>query len=159
MNIWHSVEGSSSRLGVNWIEEEQAFNFALYSKYASEVTLLLYSASDLVHPAYEYRFDPLINKSGRVWHCRLKAAAIGDVHYYAYRVGGPNEPGAGHRFDDQKILVDPNARSLFFPEHFSREAAELPGRKSPAWSTCEYQKQFSLGGRPITQTYIGPGHL
>jgi len=87
----------------------------------------LYSKSDLVHPLHEYGFDPLINKSGRVWHCRLKGAAISDARYYGYRVAGPNEPGAGNRFDDQKILVDPYARSLFFPEHFSRQAAELPG--------------------------------
>ncbi len=70
MDSWHSAEGSSSHLGVTWIEEEQAFNFALYSKHAAEVTLLLYSKSDLVHPLHEYRFNPLINKSGRVWHCR-----------------------------------------------------------------------------------------
>ncbi len=127
MDSWHSAEGSSSHLGVTWIEEEQAFNFALYSKHAAEVTLLLYCKSDLVHPLHEYRFNPLINKSGRVWHCRLKAAAIPDAHYYAYRVAGPNEPGTGNRFDNQKILVDPYARSLFFPPHFSRQAAELPG--------------------------------
>ena len=127
MDGWYRAEGSSFRLGVTWIEEEQAFNFALYSKHAAEVTLLLYSKSDLVHPLHEYGFDPLINKSGRVWHCRLKGDAISDARYYGYRVAGPNEPGAGNRFDDQKILVDPYARSLFFPEHFSRQAAELPG--------------------------------
>jgi len=127
MDTWYSKEGSAFHLGVTWIEKEEAFNFALYSKHAAEVTLLLYSKCDFVYPLHEYRFNPLINKSGRVWHCRLKAAAIPDAHYYGYRVAGPNEPGAGHRFDDQKILVDPYARSLFFPPHFSRQAAELPG--------------------------------
>ena len=58
MDGWYSTEGSSSHLGVTWIEEEQAFNFALYSKHAAEVTLLLYSRSDLVHPLHEYRFNP-----------------------------------------------------------------------------------------------------
>ena len=114
-------------MGVAWIEEEQAFNFALYSKYASQMTLLLYADSDLVRPYHSYRFDPLANKSGRVWHCRLKAAAIPKAKYYGYAVGGPNEPGQGHRFDDQKILFDPYARALFSPEHFSREAARIPG--------------------------------
>jgi len=124
---WYSAEGSAFHLGVTWIEEEQAFNFALYSKHAAEVTLLLYSKSDLDHPLREYKFNPLVNKSGRVWHCRLKAAAIPDAHYYGYKVAGPNEPGTGNRFDNQKILVDPYARSLLFPQHFSRQAAELPG--------------------------------
>ena len=38
-----------------------------------------------------------------------------------------NEPGAGHRFDDEKILFDPYAGALFRHRHFSREAARIPG--------------------------------
>jgi len=124
---WYSQEGTSSPLGVTWVAEDNAFNFALYSKHASEVTLLLYKREDVAHPFYEYRFNPLINKSGRVWHCRLKAGLIAGVRYYAYRISGPNEPGKGHRFDSQKILVDPYTRSIYFPEQFSREVAQLPG--------------------------------
>jgi isoamylase len=127
MNKWSAREGSPSPLGVTWIEAEQAFNFALYSRHATSVTLLLYSPVDFVRPLYTHQFDPLTNKSGRVWHCRLKASSISACRYYAYIVGGPNEPGTGHRFDDQKILLDPYARSVFRPEHFSREAARMPG--------------------------------
>jgi isoamylase len=124
---WFSHEGAASPLGVTWIAEEAAFNFAIYSKHASEVTLLFYTQEDVAQPVYEHRFDPWINKSGRIWHCRIKAESISGACYYAYRVSGPNEPGRGHRFDDQKILIDPHARSLYFPEHFSREVAQLPG--------------------------------
>jgi glycogen operon protein len=127
MDEWYSAEGSPAPLGATWIEEEQAFNFALYSKHATEVTLLLYSSTEYFEPLHEYRFNPLINKSGRVWHCRLKAAAISGARYYAYRVAGANEPGSGHRFDDEKILFDPYAGALFRPPHFSREAARIPG--------------------------------
>jgi glycogen operon protein len=130
MDQWSAREGSPSPLGVTWIEEEQAFNFALYSRYATGVTLLIYSCKDVIHPAYTYKFDPLTNKSGRVWHCRLKASLIPACSYYAYTVSGPNEPGQGHRFDDQKILLDPYARSVFRPEHFSREAARRPGNNA-----------------------------
>jgi isoamylase len=124
---WFAKEGSPSPLGVTWIEEEQAFNFAMYSKYATDVTLLLYTGSDPVHPYYSYKFNPLINKSGRVWHYRLKKAAIPEARYYGYIVDGPSEPGQGHCFDNQKILFDPYATSLLFPENFSRDAARLPG--------------------------------
>jgi len=41
---WPSIEGSPTPLGVTYIPEERAFNFALYSKNAREVILLLYSA-------------------------------------------------------------------------------------------------------------------
>src|SRR6516165_2849012 len=115
---WYSEEGSASRLGVTWIPEEEAFNFALYSKYASQVELLLYSRDELASPTYQFRFDPFRNKSARVWHCRIKAKDMPNARYYAYRITGPNEPGAGHRFDDQKLLLDPYARSVFFPRHF-----------------------------------------
>ena len=124
---WLSQEGSASPLGATWIADEEAFNFALYSKYASEVRVLLYSREDTTHPLHEHKFDPLINKSERVWHCRLRGSAISGARYYAYKISGPNEPGAGHRFDDQKILLDPYARSVYFPPQFSREIARMAG--------------------------------
>ncbi len=127
MDEWYSIEGSPAPLGVTWIEPEQAFNFALYSKDATDLTLLLYSSHDYFQPLHEYRFNPLLNKSGRVWHCRLKAAAMPGARYYAYRVAGGNEPGTGHRFDDAKIHFDPYAGALFRPPNFSREAARIPG--------------------------------
>jgi len=109
VNSWLATEGSSSPLGVAWIEEEQAFNFALYSKHASQVTLLLYADSDLVHPYHSYRFDSLANKSGRVWHCRLKAAAIPKAKYYGYAVGGANEPGREHPLQILSHKVGPRS--------------------------------------------------
>lgn len=122
MEAWYSSEGSSSPLGVTWIEEEAAFNFALYSRGATEVFLLLYSECGLSIPTYEYRLDPLANKSGHVWHCRIKAHAIPQVHYYGYRIFGP-----GEMFDPQKVVLDPYAKCVCFPGRFSREAASLPG--------------------------------
>jgi isoamylase len=47
MTNWDSQEGSAAPLGATWIANEEAFNFALYSKYASEVKLLLYSREDV----------------------------------------------------------------------------------------------------------------
>jgi len=130
MDEWYSTEGSPSPLGVTWIEKEKAFNFALYSKNATEVTLLLYSSNEYFQPLHEYPLNHLTHKSGHVWHCRLKAAAISEAQYYAYRVSGPDEPGAGNRFDDQKILLDPYAGAVCRPPNFSREAARIPGNNA-----------------------------
>ena len=69
--MWAQAEGSPLPLGVTWIEEEQAFNFAVHSEHAESVTLLLYSSTDLVNPLLTYRFDFLRNKSGQIWHCRI----------------------------------------------------------------------------------------
>src|ERR1700688_5158621 len=69
--LWEQAEGNPLPLGVKWIEEEQAFNFAVHSEHAESVTLLLYAATDLVNPVLTFRFDFLHNKSGRIWHCRI----------------------------------------------------------------------------------------
>lgn len=127
MQDWYAREGSPSPLGVTWIKGEAAYNFALYSKYATAVTLLLYSEIDLSIPTYEYGLDPLANKSGRIWHCRLHKSAIPDARYYAYHVMGPNRPEEGHRFDPRKVLLDPYARCVCFPTRFSRAAASGEG--------------------------------
>jgi glycogen operon protein len=50
MEDWHTTEGAPLPLGVIWIDGQQAYNFALYSRHAAAVTLLLYSDRDLVHP-------------------------------------------------------------------------------------------------------------
>jgi isoamylase len=124
---WEQLEGSPVPLGVHYIAEQKAYNFALYSKHATAVTLLLYSAGDFVNPvdAVDLRFPA--NKTGRVWHCRLPEDRIGQAKYYAYRVDGPFDLAEGHRFDKDKILLDPYARAVFFPPDHSRLAASRPG--------------------------------
>lgn len=126
---WATAEGLPFPLGVTWIAEERAFNFALYSKHAESVELLLYAAGDLVDPVVVHDFDYLRNKSGRVWHCRIPKVAMNGAVYYAYRIDGP--PPAGrfewHAFDREKILLDPYAESVFFPPPLDRLAAVRPG--------------------------------
>jgi hypothetical protein len=45
------VAGLPQPLGSTWLESEQCFNFALYSRHATRVTLLIYTADDLINPA------------------------------------------------------------------------------------------------------------
>jgi glycogen operon protein len=66
---WTAIEGAPLPLGATWVESARAWNFALYSKHAESVSLLLYAESDLVVPVFTYRLDYLRNKSGRIWHC------------------------------------------------------------------------------------------
>lgn len=126
---WATTEGLPFPLGATRIEEEAACNFALYSKHAENVTLLLYTESDLVNPVLAYRFDYLKNKTGRVWHCRIPIASMQSATYYAYSVVGPKPNGRfeWHGFDCDKILLDPYAKSVFFPPDFDRLAAVRPG--------------------------------
>jgi glycogen operon protein len=126
---WASTEGLPFPLGVSWIEEERACNFALYSNHAETVTLLLYREEDVARPCVAHQLRYLTNKSGRVWHCRLGEAELEGARYYGYSVHGPPPAGGTewHRFDPDKVLLDPYARSVFFPPAFDREAAKRPG--------------------------------
>jgi isoamylase len=123
---WEQAEGSPLPLGVNWIEEEQAFNFAVHSEHAESVTLLLYSPADLVNPLLRLQLDFLHNKSGRIWHCRVPVTKLGDARYYAYSVSGETIPQL-HSFDPQKVLLDPYAKCIFFPPGFDRNLAMREG--------------------------------
>jgi len=65
---WERVECSPSPLGATWVESEQAWNFALFSRYATGVTLPLYGDADVVKPVFELKLDPVQRESqaGRV---------------------------------------------------------------------------------------------
>jgi isoamylase len=123
---WAQTEGTPLPLGATWIEEERAFNFAVYAEHASSITLLLYSADDLAHPILTFQFDYIRNKSGRIWHCRLPLNQIRGARYYAYSVSGQ---GASElqTFDPDKVLLDPYAKCVFFPPEFDRKLAIAPG--------------------------------
>jgi isoamylase len=123
---WAQMEGSPLPLGAVWIENEQAFNFALYAQHAESVTLLLYSPDDLVKPVLSLQFDSLHNKSGRIWHCRVPRAGMCDARYYAYLVSGQTSTGL-RGLDHEKILLDPYAKGVFFPPAFDRRMAIEPG--------------------------------
>jgi isoamylase len=123
---WEQTEGSALPLGVTWIQEEQAFNFAVHAEHAESVTLMLYAATDLVNPLLTYRFDFLRNKSGRIWHCRIPVTKIGEATYYGYSVSGEAVPYI-HSFDPQKVLLDPYAKCVFFPRNFDRQLAMREG--------------------------------
>ena len=68
---WFTVEGAAFPLGATWIAEEQAYNFAIYSKHATRVFLLLFDPRDLSQPVVCQPLNHLRNKSGRIWHCRM----------------------------------------------------------------------------------------
>jgi isoamylase len=114
-------------LGVEWIEAEDAYNFAVYSRQATSIVLLCYGEGDAVHPVASFRFRHPAHKTGNIWHLRIPSSELKGAVFYAYRVDGPHEPERGHRFDPQKILFDPYAPSVYFPPGFSRDACSGRG--------------------------------
>ncbi|KAJ9430014.1 glycogen operon protein [Candidatus Pantoea symbiotica] len=96
--------GSGQVLGANF--DGQGVNFALFSACAERVELCLYDESGENEIA---RFD-LPEYTHEVWHGYIPDLQPGAL--YGYRVHGPYEPENGHRFNPNKLLLDPYAREL-----------------------------------------------
>jgi glycogen operon protein len=92
-------------LGATWTGV--GVNFALFSQHATKVELCLFESPD--SPA-EFTRIPLSDHTDMVWHAYLPDVRPNQI--YGYRVHGPYEPGAGHRFNPNKIVMDPYAKSV-----------------------------------------------
>ncbi|CTP90760.1 Glycogen operon protein GlgX homolog [Xanthomonas translucens pv. poae] len=82
----------------------QGTNFALFSAHATRVELCLFDDAGA-----ETRLD-LPEYSNEIWHGYLPDVQPGQR--YGYRVHGPYAPGEGHRFNPNKLLLDPYAREI-----------------------------------------------
>jgi len=80
-------------------------NFALFSANATTVELCLFDDKG----EKEIERIELPEFTDEVWHGYLPDARPGTV--YGYRVYGPYEPAAGHRFNHNKLLLDPYAKA------------------------------------------------
>jgi len=127
LDAWSRVEGSVLPFGATWIESVQAYNFSIYSEFATSVSLLLYGEKNFSEPLKVYPFAFPANKTSRIWHIMVPFAEIEGAKYYAFRIEGAFEPARGERFDRDKVILDPYARGVFLPPAFSREAACAPG--------------------------------
>ncbi len=85
-------------------------NFALFSRYATGVRLELYDRPGDTVPAHAIDLDPNRNRTGDVWHVWVRG--VGSGRFYAYRVDGPYDPHNGHRFNFNKLLLDPYATAI-----------------------------------------------
>jgi glycogen operon protein len=90
--------------GASW--DGEGVNFALFSEHAEKVELCLFD------PAGERELERirLREQTDQVWHCYLPEVGPGQL--YGYRVHGPYKPELGLRFNPNKLLLDPYARSI-----------------------------------------------
>jgi isoamylase len=92
-------------LGATW--DGQGVNFALFSENADGVELCLFDPSG----KKEIERIELRERTDRSWHCYLPYCRLGQL--YGYRVHGPHDPENGHRFNPNKLLLDPYAKATF----------------------------------------------
>lgn len=96
--------GSHARLGATW--DGRGTNFALFSANAEKVELCLFDSQG----RREIERIELPERTEDVWHGYLNDVSPGQL--YGYRVYGPYEPEHGHRFNANKLLLDPYAKRL-----------------------------------------------
>ncbi len=88
----------------------EGINFAIYSQNATSAFLALFDHPDDPAPSCHIRLDPKCHKTGDVWHIFVKDLKPGQI--YAWRMDGPYRPLNGHRFNVNKLLLDPYARAM-----------------------------------------------
>ncbi|WP_051356340.1 glycogen debranching protein GlgX [Azorhizobium doebereinerae] len=96
--------GDATVLGATY--DGEGTNFALFSAYAERVELCLFDETGQT----EIERVTLPEYTNEVWHGYLPGVGPGTL--YGYRVHGPFEPENGHRFNPNKLLLDPYARDL-----------------------------------------------
>ena len=102
MRVW---PGRPYPLGGTW--DGAGVNFAIFSEHATKVELCLY---DSIEDKRESKRVTLPEHTDMVWHGYLPDVEPGQL--YGYRVHGPYDPGKGHRFNPNKVLLDPYAKAI-----------------------------------------------
>src|SRR6195952_4869892 len=102
-NFSRIQEGLPYPRGASW--DGEGTNFAVFSAHATKVEVCLFDGDG----KREIERVQLPEYTDQIFHGYLPD--IGPGQFYGYRVHGPYEPQAGHRFNPNKLLLDPYARA------------------------------------------------
>jgi glycogen operon protein len=102
IRVW---PGQPYPLGATW--DGRGVNFAIYSEHATQVELCLFDSSEAMRESARIA---LPENTDLVWHGYFPD--LTPEQLYGYRVHGPYEPEKGHRFNANKVVLDPYAKSI-----------------------------------------------
>ena len=85
-------------------------NFAIFSRHATGISLLLFDNPRDEAPARIIALDTRCNRTGNIWHVCVDG--LGQHVLYAWQADGPDAPEHGLRFNKHNILLDPHATAL-----------------------------------------------
>lgn len=108
MTVFSISNGKPSVLGAELTAK--GVNFSIYSRDATKVRLCLFDSDIACQPCQFFDFDPVVNRSGDIWHIEVIGAKAGTM--YLYQVDGPYEPTNGLRYNFHKYLFDPHAKAF-----------------------------------------------
>ena len=145
-------------------EVEGGVNFSVFSKNSTKLELLLFENDKATIPSEVIEFDPVENRTGFYWHIFIPGVKAGQI--YGYLVHGPFQPNKGHRFNPEKLLLDPYSKSVVIPADYRRSRAKGQGShigeamKSVVVETVSYNWEDDRHPRhPFAKTIIYELHV
>jgi len=99
------MPGQPYPLGATW--DGKGVNFAVFSEHATAVELCVFDRAEDDIESSRIRLPAQTN---HVWHGYLQD--LGPGQFYGYRAYGPYAPEEGHRFNPNKLLIDPYTKAL-----------------------------------------------
>jgi glycogen operon protein len=115
--------GTPAPLGATVAPE--GVNFSVFSRHATGLALVLFDKVDDAKPSRVIPIDPATNRRYHYWHVFVPGLHAGQL--YGFRASGPFDPSLGHRFNAEKVLLDPYGRGVAVPQGYSRDAASQRG--------------------------------
>jgi isoamylase len=95
------MEGAPRPRGAAW--DGKGTNFSVFSAHATKVEVCIFAPDGKT----ETERIALPEYTDQIWHGYLTGISPGTI--YGYRVHGPYDPQNGHRFNPNKLLLDPYA--------------------------------------------------
>lgn len=155
--IFDTMTGSPVPFGASPSNDGKGVNFALFSRHATKVHLILEIAKTFgkgQRMEVELTAD---NRTGDIWHIQLNG--LPEVFSYGYRLDGPpSARGQGHAYDPAAILLDPYSRMLTprawgEPSFFGKRPCSMFKQTSFDWQGVTAPKT------PLTETVIYELHV
>ena len=97
--------GKPYPLGASY--DGEGVNFALFAEHAEGVELCLFQSTESKKESFKIKMRENLH---HVWHAYIPELKPGQL--YGYRVHGPYDPKRGHRFNPNKLLLDPYAKAI-----------------------------------------------
>ena len=94
---------------------ENGMRFTIFARNATRVWLALFAKIEDITPIKEFEFDPIHNRTGDMWSIFVHGLTEGAL--YKYRMGGPFDAAAGHRYDAATYILDPYAKAFVGDVH------------------------------------------
>ncbi len=100
-------------------------NFSIHCPAAQGLDLLLFDHADSPRPSQTINLDTRFHRTATYWHIFIANCGHGQV--YAWQARGSRSTNLSHKFDGDKVLLDPYGRAVTGHKVYQRQAARAIG--------------------------------